>query len=680
MTRAFAFSLPLAATILAACGGATKDLPPHGEVLVAVDTDLPVPTLAARLRVDLYSEDGRWFESRDIGRGDPRDWPATFSVFSDDDTKEKRVLVRLRVYPEGITRDYHGERFEARPEFREPPSAHSIAELCADPPELGFGSRITLRAGTTPVTDIVKSLGCSTSAKGGAVAATVNVATKGRYRFYVADLSPYGAYVSLSLRKQSCADASAQVMCQEEPFHAGSVYTPGHFPRFDVELDPGPYFLVATTIDTPSPVDVTLEGMAIDAPLPPRDPLTAENRPDPELPRLARDDGRDETPALEPLPSASIDRLLSVRLLPGSRRSTRVTLTGACAGTMARLGREPTHPDLSTAQTCIDHENARAAVPEAVLEEGIVRPTGSVQGTFGRAAPCESGGREDVACVPGGPFLLGSRLVTLLLGTDGTAVPERIAAVSKFWIDRREVSVARFRAALARGFAFDPEDLNVNDASFPDPTSFAGFDFARWCSWSTTPREREDYPLSCINWRLARAFCRFEGGDLPTEAQWEYAAGTAGRAAPTAYAWGDGEPTCDVAVLGRLATPTDKGFCGVDANGKKVYGPLPVSGSPAADTTPLGIRGLGGNIQEWTLDSGASYAGECWRATSVVDPVCWEEEAPFRVARGGCWVSDGESNANRRQLPAGIVANGIPNVTVPVATVGFRCAYAEAPR
>jgi len=85
--------------------------PPLPEVLVVVDTDLPSPLVASRLRVDLYTEDGTWFDSSDVARPSPNDWPASFGVYSEDDGKERVVKVRLRIYPDGYVRDYRGERF-----------------------------------------------------------------------------------------------------------------------------------------------------------------------------------------------------------------------------------------------------------------------------------------------------------------------------------------------------------------------------------------------------------------------------------------------------------------------------------------------------------------------------------------------------------------------------------------
>jgi formylglycine-generating enzyme required for sulfatase activity len=89
---------------LCAC---SADLEPYGEAVIVVVTDLPVPQVAHRLRVDLHQGE-RWLESRDVALPDPRDWPPSFSVWSDDTERGTRVAVRVRVYSEGHVRDYLG--------------------------------------------------------------------------------------------------------------------------------------------------------------------------------------------------------------------------------------------------------------------------------------------------------------------------------------------------------------------------------------------------------------------------------------------------------------------------------------------------------------------------------------------------------------------------------------------
>src|SRR5689334_12769090 len=72
------------------------ELPPRGEALIVVDTNLPVPRVASRLRIDVFTDDGRWIATRDEARPDPRDWPTSFSVYTDDEARPHVLLVRLR--------------------------------------------------------------------------------------------------------------------------------------------------------------------------------------------------------------------------------------------------------------------------------------------------------------------------------------------------------------------------------------------------------------------------------------------------------------------------------------------------------------------------------------------------------------------------------------------------------
>jgi formylglycine-generating enzyme required for sulfatase activity len=85
--------------VLAACG--PRELQAYGEVLVVVDTDLPVPRVASGLRVDTYRPDGTPLEWRDVALRDARDFPASFSAQQETDARGTEVLVRLRVHGDG---------------------------------------------------------------------------------------------------------------------------------------------------------------------------------------------------------------------------------------------------------------------------------------------------------------------------------------------------------------------------------------------------------------------------------------------------------------------------------------------------------------------------------------------------------------------------------------------------
>jgi formylglycine-generating enzyme required for sulfatase activity len=43
-------------------------------------------------------------------------------------------------------------------------------------------------------------------------------------------------------------------------------------------------------------------------------------------------------------------------------------------------------------------------------------------------------------------------------------------------------------------------------------------------TWTNAPGSQENLPITCINWYEAYAFCIWDGGFLPSEAEWEYAA------------------------------------------------------------------------------------------------------------------------------------------------------------
>jgi formylglycine-generating enzyme required for sulfatase activity len=254
---------------------------------------------------------------------------------------------------------------------------------------------------------------------------------------------------------------------------------------------------------------------------------------------------------------------------------------------------------------------------------------------------------------------------------DSSSVPPRVVAVSSFWIDSNEVTVARLRAAVGAGLAFDRQD----DLLTTDKSGDAN------CMWTSTAGAAEDFAVTCISWYGARAFCQFVGGDLPTEAQWEYAA-TGGGGFKTTFPWGYDAPQCSCATD---ATDCHAPVFGRQSDGLTAAqsvpacpgtGPLstPANVGPQGDTSPVGISGLAGGVSEWVKDSEHSYASPCWLGASVIDPVCWEPEALARSWRGGAWFMPIEQT-----LP--VVRSGArPGGTLPYDSIGFRCAYAQAPR
>jgi formylglycine-generating enzyme required for sulfatase activity len=57
-----------------------------------------------------------------------------------------------------------------------------------------------------------------------------------------------------------------------------------------------------------------------------------------------------------------------------------------------------------------------------------------------------------------------------------------------------------------------------------------------YSTWTPSPGDQENLPINCIAWVEAQAFCIWDGGFLPSEAEWEYAA--AGGAQERLFPWG----------------------------------------------------------------------------------------------------------------------------------------------
>jgi formylglycine-generating enzyme required for sulfatase activity len=270
---------------------------------------------------------------------------------------------------------------------------------------------------------------------------------------------------------------------------------------------------------------------------------------------------------------------------------------------------------------------------------------------------------EDV-CIPGGAFLLGS--------ADGAALstitsgPERIAVIPTLYVDRYEVTVGRWRAAIASGF--HPLQYAIpNDGAYA--TSGSGEGTTR-CTYSSAPLEgaanRETFPLNCVSYVSARAFCNWLGGDLLTEASWEYVAAAAGRTLETRYAWGSSPPRCE----GQIYARHDVKITGATScyGAGFPFGPRPVNESEAGDATPTaGLVGLGGSMMEFARDARRGYDTRCWAAQPLFDPQCLDEAEPMRAVRGAGW------DTNALQLVAAV--RGVQaKKTVATPGGGFRCA------
>lgn len=227
------------------------------------------------------------------------------------------------------------------------------------------------------------------------------------------------------------------------------------------------------------------------------------------------------------------------------------------------------------------------------------------------------------------------------------------ASVSRFSLDELEVTVGRFRRFVSEfegaptpGAGAHPEIPNSGwrqewSASLPSDRAALIRSLhcaAQWETWTDEPGEREDFPVNCLSYYVGFAFCVAQGGRLPTEAEWEYAA--AGGAQQRPYPWGDGMPSTALALF--------------DSNA------LERVGARVAGRSRFGQLDLAGSLWEWSLDWRAPYEASCDR--------CAELENGFeRVLQGGYFLGGAE------YLRASYRFSADP--ALPLGNVGVRCAY-----
>lgn len=204
-----------------------------------------------------------------------------------------------------------------------------------------------------------------------------------------------------------------------------------------------------------------------------------------------------------------------------------------------------------------------------------------------------------------------------------------------------------------------PTDANLTCYPSPQYQTF---------TWTSSQGQNENLPIVCANWYEAYAFCIWDGGFLPSEAEWEYAA--AGGSEQREYPWGSTDPGSD--------------------NEYAIYGcyyPLGTAGSGCYGTTakeaPVGTatRGAGrwgqldmvGETGVWVLDWFAPYFSSCADCASLTR-TSDSGYAAERLTRGG------DDGSPRPTLLSGSASLGPLSGRTPGPPAlhdpnfGFRCA------
>lgn len=306
----------------------------------------------------------------------------------------------------------------------------------------------------------------------------------------------------------------------------------------------------------------------------------------------------------------------------------------------------------------------------------------------------------DMAWIPGGTFVMGS---------DDHYPEERPThrvTVDGFWIDRTPVTNRQFRT-----FARATNHVTVAEIP-PDPAQYPGAlphmlyagslvfmpprhvhglsDWSQWWSFLKGANWRrpagpgsnlggkDEHPVVHIAYADALAYARWAGKDLPTEAEWEFAA--RGGLAGAEYAWGD-----ELIPGGTHMANTWQGQFPLENLGADGFERTsPVTAFPP---NGYGVHDMIGNVWEWTSDFwSARHEPDAAKPCCIprnprggmeansLDPRQPAIRIPRKVLKGGSHLC--APNYCRRYRPAARHAEPVDTST---SHVGFRCVMRGRP-
>lgn len=206
----------------------------------------------------------------------------------------------------------------------------------------------------------------------------------------------------------------------------------------------------------------------------------------------------------------------------------------------------------------------------------------------------------------------------------GSAFLDASAALTHaFAIDQTEVTVGRFTAWVDAGMPAPGDGTHLDPGGPYDAEMIwssawngyatdTGFENASTCSpypqafpstYTSNDPRAPTFPVTCVNWFQAVAFCAFESKRLPTETEWRIVA--QGEGARTTYPWGDtpDPPNCAYATM-----DLDSG-CGF---------PVPVA-TASMGHTPDGVYDLAGSLPEIVWDRVPMGSGYTYPAGTQTD-------------------------------------------------------------
>jgi len=233
----------------------------------------------------------------------------------------------------------------------------------------------------------------------------------------------------------------------------------------------------------------------------------------------------------------------------------------------------------------------------------------------------------DMVLIPAGEFLMGSE------DGDDDEKPVHKIYLDAYYIDKYEVTNAQFSRFLnEKG---NQEESGATWLDIDDEECLIEYMNGRY-----QPKSGYDnHPVAEVSWYGARAYAKWAGRRLPTEAEWEKAArgGLLGKK----YACGDSIDSSKANYGGNVGHTTP-------------VGSYPPNG--------YGLYDMTGNVWEWVSDW---YDQDYYSSSPHRNPQ-GPDSGSRRVSRGGCWRNAARllRCAGRDYRPPGNAAAGL----------GFRCA------
>jgi formylglycine-generating enzyme required for sulfatase activity len=228
----------------------------------------------------------------------------------------------------------------------------------------------------------------------------------------------------------------------------------------------------------------------------------------------------------------------------------------------------------------------------------------------------------DWVYIPAGEFLMGSSDADTERADN--EIPQHMVYLNSYWISKTEITNAMFNTCVEAGVC-------KYSVSFKTNPHYLDSAYA-------------NHPVVYISWQTAQVFCKWLGGRLPTEAEWEKAARGVN---DDEYPWGTGLPSLIFTNSNNLVGDT-----------------TPVKAFPQS-ISYYGVLDMGSNVREWVSDW---YDPDYFKNSPYENPK-GPDKTGLKVLKGASYL-----DPYRYTRAANRLAH---KPSSPGAVRGFRCAMSS---